>query len=362
MADVNKPGVLVASEILCYLFNKFRKVPIRNLIAIVSDFYCSADISNAKDILINCVDNLKLDKWPRPVNRKKSDNKCKLEVEDIIGLMSYLDEQLLIDKLPAFVAVNIENLPSNRIEEGDMRHLLKKLDTIEEKVSSVQCSLKLHELSKNHGSGALRRDSTSMSWADKADPRHRDIAAQGSNSCNWRRVSVGDDDKQVVDSMDSDADAEMMAGTQRTYAQVVGRKKRRRENSDLQASGRQIDIGHQASALTQSGRKFKPKSIKGNASNCSLKTAKELIKKKVYCVSNLSIETNTEDVKAFIENLVVNPVSIFPSKTKFSNSMAFRICIQLDDTDKFCDPEAWGSHIVVREWVFKGKPLDNNIG
>ena len=42
-----------------------------------------------------------------------------------------------VRKLPTFVAVNVENIPSNRIEEGDMRCFLAKLDNLDKKVTSV---------------------------------------------------------------------------------------------------------------------------------------------------------------------------------------------------------------------------------
>jgi len=49
---------------------------------------------------------------PRCVSRRKSDDqKSKLDAEDILGLVSFVDERGAIDLLPQFVAANLERVP-----------------------------------------------------------------------------------------------------------------------------------------------------------------------------------------------------------------------------------------------------------
>ena len=137
---LNSPVVrnTIISELLCYLQCKFGKIPLNSLKLVISDFYKSSDISTAKELLTESVDNLNIDKWvkAKPARRKNSDNKCRNELEDIFSVLCFLDENLQLDKLPIFVAQNVDNLPSNRIEEGDLRCVLNKLDILDKKLDN----------------------------------------------------------------------------------------------------------------------------------------------------------------------------------------------------------------------------------
>ena len=44
---------------------------------------------------------------------------------------------------------------------------------------------------------------------------------------------------------------------------------------------------------------------------------------------------------------------MFVAKTKFKDSMAFRICIRAEDCENFLGMDIWAPCVVIREWVFK---------
>ena len=49
------------------------------------------------------IDELKLDKWPRPSRRRDPGNRARIEA----ALFAFLDEQLLIDKLPNIMSAKV---------------------------------------------------------------------------------------------------------------------------------------------------------------------------------------------------------------------------------------------------------------
>jgi len=126
---------------------KFSKIIGKQLKSIVFDFYTSEEISTAKEQLINIVDKLELSKWPRPARRNNSDNKSRLEVDDLYSMMTFIDENSLNAKVPVFVARNVDKLSSVKMEEGELRMLMNKLDKLDvtEKLSHLD---KLSELNK----------------------------------------------------------------------------------------------------------------------------------------------------------------------------------------------------------------------
>ena len=108
MADV------VISELLCFLTNYFGKVAKSVLITIVAGFYEENEIVEAKTELFNFVSTLKpgFDDVPRNKQRKSGDSKRRLDVEDILAVLEFLDVNKV--ELPVFVAKNLRRLPTIR--------------------------------------------------------------------------------------------------------------------------------------------------------------------------------------------------------------------------------------------------------
>ena len=151
------------------------------------------------------------------------------------------------------------------------------------------------------------------------------------------------------DFTDTDTDNQMDSNT--ADFTVVGNKKRRRVNSPMltQSRVRRITLDT-----------VKARKIVGSSNTCTLKAAKELTKKRFFCVSNMSTGTSSEELKSWIESCNITVNSIFSAKTKFTDTTSFRVRINAGDADKFMEDSIWGPGIIIRDWVFKEKQRSNS--
>jgi len=104
----NMADLCVVSEILCYLQNYSDSIPRALLITNISGFYNEVEIVDAKNLLFTTVAGMKLafDDLPRNKQRKSGDNKRRLDAEDIVTLLEYVDMKRV--ELPVFVAKKLE--------------------------------------------------------------------------------------------------------------------------------------------------------------------------------------------------------------------------------------------------------------
>ena len=347
----------VVNELLCYAKCKLGKLSLNTLKSVISDFYSSTDITTAKELLVDSVEELNIDKWPKPAKRKASDNKTRVEVDDIVGVFTFLDESLLLDKLPTFVAVNVDSIPSNRIEEGDVRCIMRKLDGMDKKLDTLPG--KLHESIDSRSAPVLR------ATAPPSDINPRQGGAWGgqrgagaTSSCNlWServsspRVMDRGASKPAAES-DVDSDNHMNCDAQDAEGNFIEvRNKRKRVFSRQDA-----DHSRPPASIPRRLTLARPKTVIGSSTTCTLKAAKELHKKRIFCVSNLSEATSSDEIKGYIESCNIKVFSVFQAKTKYADSTAFRVCIDASDVEKFASNDLWASHIIIREWVFK-KPI-----
>jgi len=133
--------------------------------------------SQGRNIAYRQSDGLGVDGLPRAVNRRKSDDHTKLEVEDILHLMDVLDEKCLLNKMSKFVAHD----PSQLQPYNTAKHSLLSLQ-----VAALEEKLSLLSVSSQHGSTptVLNSDATSnevsageaeeghVSWAGVARDLH----------------------------------------------------------------------------------------------------------------------------------------------------------------------------------------------
>lgn len=116
--------------------NKLGKVPSKSLKALLSDFYSANQIADAKDILFNVIDDLKLLNVPK-VSRRRRDSTSKqgADLDDIFTLLTYLDEYkelVNITNKGIFVCNNPEAMPCTKLTEGAIDMLLNKVRNIED--------------------------------------------------------------------------------------------------------------------------------------------------------------------------------------------------------------------------------------
>jgi len=83
-------------------------------------------------VLSGFIDGLDLVNWTRPPRRRKDSRenpgaKLKQDIDDIVLMITFVDENGLFANIPKFVTSNPDNLPSAKMAEGDLHCILAKL-------------------------------------------------------------------------------------------------------------------------------------------------------------------------------------------------------------------------------------------
>jgi len=99
---------------------------------------------------------------------------------------------------------------------------------------------------------------------------------------------------------------------------------------------------------SQSSRRFGTSTVSG-----SIKAARNLTKKYVFCVSNVSIDVTVSDIGDFLEGINAHMISCFEAKTKSTKLKAFRVCIDRLGRQAFLDTTNWPKSVILRPWSFK---------
>jgi hypothetical protein len=175
MADNN----LVISELLCFATKKYGNHENNGTKVVISSFYSSHDIVVAKELIFKSSEEMNTDGLPRLVTRRNTDNKARLDVDDIFMLMEALDEKNLLIKLPKFVAHDPAKLPPFKTSDLDMCLLALRVAALEDQLSNVVSKCIDHTF----GSSGVGNTSKIVNEvivgfpAETADGRQRDSAS-----------------------------------------------------------------------------------------------------------------------------------------------------------------------------------------
>jgi hypothetical protein len=373
---------LCLNAVLCFSLHCIKKHPLKLIKSVLSDYYDAEAIAAAKDKLMMDIDALLLSTWKCPAKRR-GENKSKQEIEDILSAITFVDENLSLMKLPRYVVDNLDEIPIMRMERGELAILISKLDKIDNGITNMQIStLHTHQMTQMQSSssqdnvgaagitnrtGILReyqgietgaeyahQDKTttnSVRYMDTEDPNTTDLSGTDNASDNWTM-----------------ANRKKRRLSQR-LSPTVGSEARRLPNDQILWSAR---VAAPSNGLTQSTKvnrpMMAPKKLKiiGKANPAmdnvqnerKLKSAKPYVKKAIFAVYNVDSSESVASISEFIEQSCgVKPVSCFPVKSRDTESLAFRVCIDENIRDKFLDPELWPNGIVIRPWSFKPKEV-----
>jgi len=127
------------NELLCFVANKYGNSPNESVKSVILNFYTPTEISGAKELIFKAVNelNLTVDWVPRQVNRRRSEDKPRLEIDDIYAVFDAFDEHVQLNILPEFVAKDLERLPPFRTDELDLCMAVRRISALESKVSSI---------------------------------------------------------------------------------------------------------------------------------------------------------------------------------------------------------------------------------
>ena len=133
---------LVLNNALCFLLCKYGTTPVKLLRSALLDFYSENVISEAKVRLLNDVKALNLaNNLPHIPQRRSGEAKLQHEVDDLLLILTFVDEAKAIDNLPRYVASSPDNMPSCRLYEGDLNIILNMMKDVNRRVGEVETSL-----------------------------------------------------------------------------------------------------------------------------------------------------------------------------------------------------------------------------
>jgi len=139
-----------------------------------------------KKMLHNELLKLNADGWPdRLVPRRASDNRARLNTEDILKMIEGADERGLISQLPRFVAADLTRVPTLNPEDLELSVMAKKLKRIEQQLQvhdQLLCPApRQQQPQQTSTANALNtvaaesvRDEDTTSWANLASMKDTD--------------------------------------------------------------------------------------------------------------------------------------------------------------------------------------------
>lgn len=437
MAEESDGCELILNTVLCFTLTKLSHFGIDKIKNIIIDFFSNDTISLAKKQLLHDIERRGLTQLPRYPERH-GDKKKQSEVNDILNIITVLDEKKELSKLPTYVTDNTENIPSVRIEDGDLAYLMTKINKLEGHIVVLQRTVNSlsatisdssktvvnngyaaavmsqvpslnyaagsgseqqqqsvrvsdRQLSVSSGPAASRRmntiinnnnnnnsvrqlsydrrvESGSEKWSDAMDLRDRRPSTSAescgddgdlSNSVNWdiamsrrkrKRILSGRQNRTADRSADQPA-AINNGGSQSTQ-RLPNNDQRRQLNKTNRFNRRQpLLVG---------------KSI--NAGNSQISAAR--IYKLVFCIDNVSLETDESKLTEFVKSLgvrVVNCHEVQPRRSRWqrenfliANHRTFRLCINKFDKGLLLNPDKWPVDIIISRWNFKSRHTDTD--
>jgi len=311
------------SELLCYIFGKYGKMPLDSVKSVIVSFYDGAEILTAKELLFKCVGDLQLDGAPRCVNRRMKDDKPKLDADDILGLVSFVDECAAIDRLPKFVAANLERVPPLQSDVLDLCLAVNRIAALESKMEQLMLNY-VQTPSPQLPVGVLAESLRTPSTAGvSADTQPLSTTTTTSAS-------------PVVEVQDNDEWSP-------TWTSVV--------NDAAHSADEWQTVAHQ--------RKDKPKPtvrVRGVKANEGTVTA--IPRKPVLAafVGRLHLDTTEEQLTEYLKKEGMKGVvckRLKPKESQKFRTAAFYVSCCVESADLFYNEVCWPAGVELRDWMYK---------
>jgi len=367
----------VLSNPLCFLTNKFGKEQVKLLKSALIDFYSVDELISAKQQLLKDVDKVNAGiSLPHIPQQRQGENRGLRSVDDMIAILTVLDEHKSLATLPAYVADGPDKMPSLRLYEGDFGILLSMLRKMSDQlamngsaitalardVNMLQAAVRPPESCSGppvparrpqpqqsiqpqpHTSTVSVNNHAGQSVNRSAEPTDGYITSGNSDSLSVMHNNNNNcNSKQCTDSLDAisgprtqwsavmstpvihenrfsalTTDDEQNNDGERFTEQRsarVARAKRRRRQSNQQRSAADSDNEPQHETSTQPRRR-PVMTGKARATSTSLAAARKYMKKSVFCVDNVSMCYSAEDIKSFVSSMAIDVVSCFEVKPR----------------------------------------------
>ena len=197
MAECKQTLVICAP--LCFVFSKLNRLDNAKIKSVLSDFFSLDDLCDAKRRLISDAELIRADNLPRFSNRRDSDGRLRLvkEVDDILSLSITLDEKKLLSELPRYVVDNTDCIPTMKIEDGDLKLIVKKMEKMEESLTHLRaCINMLHNTGETRSTvtdTAGVTNFTNIAACNSSITQHDSLALPAIRNVNVKGIHSRDD-------------------------------------------------------------------------------------------------------------------------------------------------------------------------
>ena len=387
-------SALVLSNPLCFLLRRYGKTAVNPLKNAVLDFYSVAELADAKRQLLE--DASKLDTVcviPHVPERREGELRATRIVDDIFVVLAWLDENLLMNLLPTYVADSPDAMPSTRLYDGDLAVLMKLLEKMGGQFgefgsklaaifndmqalrSTVTSLVQLSAGGDGEGAGPQPPPRSRSGNVQRDRPVSSDVNNATSLRCTPNVMGAESAttvaQQAISDSRSTGTDwatmAAMAASSPLPFTEVESKRsaKRRRYQSTQQVQQAQRVQQARQSGEQQPARDRRRRGgqvLRGRAASGArgLAAAKHIVDKAVFCVDNVDPKYEINDIKAFVSGLSVNVFTCFrvePRRRRgevgpITDRRAFRLCIAAADQDRLLDSRKWPDSVTISEWYY----------
>lgn len=327
-------AVLLISEVLFFVFNKFGREPVDQIKKVVADFFTVADVREAKELLraelvrILCPDSSDRTRselckqvvadLPRLMTHNRGDNRGLLEVADLLDLLMKADEMNVLDKLPTFVAASYDKIPVVKPEDLDICLIARRLSKLEDTVS-----------------GHTR---TLIEAADKADLNWPPLA--GSPHDSWAAISSSGNSSGLKTA---DLPARSAAAA---------------------AQSRQLVHPQERIQSVRSGQgNVRQRTLKGKCDTTSGSSAVKGVPRQLHAfVCRLADDTTESSLSDWLAGVGIIGAAcrkIVPKDGRVFKTSAFKVSCDSKYADLFYNEASWPLGCELRDWYVK--QYDSNV-
>ena len=327
MADV------LINEVLTFYSNYFDSTPKCNILNVVVGFFSTDEVANAKKLLFDKLSSAEQLKDVRHVHRRMSDNKRKLDADDIYDLLVAADHAKV--ELPCFVAKNLKRVPSINPNEADvctlaanMRHLtveVEALSALKATMNIVVAKLETLESAKPNLTGVHDHSASAPTTVEQSSSTAPQIE-EAVETVPGRAWSA------VVESLRSDYD--LVDG----FSPVVRRRPKIHAPPVSSNSNQTVRCGKRTMDVSS-----------------RIKTAPRQL---AAFVSRLHKDTTAEDLQTYLSDAgFSNPhcYKLEAKNGKHYSTAAFKVMCDASCHDVFYDESSWPEGVELRDWVFRNK-------
>ena len=391
---------VIINDLLCYAVNKFGGLGNRPLKSTIVDFYKSEVISAAKDSLVEQLDTVDMKSVKIPRRRKDSIGRSASEVDDILSIITHLDEEKKLESLPIYVSSNPDNMPTVKLTDGDLACVLLKLSKLESEMTAIRSAVSQSVavsqqiLSQKSSAPVLvkRRSAVlHLSTAERGAPGvvnnetgvikprlggallqgqgHSD--SQASDSATGQGATDGGVTGAASSFSDDEDDWQLQ--TSRKNKQLPRKRHRPslspKDSGEMPTYASTVQSNATSAAATAAAARKQPRTRNtvfgvSAAGTAVIKPSANLqVPKSVFKIGNVDGLCSPAELQCYLQSINVSVFTCFElprtARQPLENK-SFRVCILAGDKAKLLNDQNWSLGITIRPWVFKEKKL--NIG